>query len=261
MFAVVDIETTGGYSASHKITEIAILIHDGERVVETFETLINPERYITPHISMLTGITNEMVKSAPKFYEVAKEIFLLTQDKVFVAHNVNFDYSFLREEFKSLGGDFNRKRLCTVRLARKAFPGYRSYSLGNICTSLGIQIKNRHRAMGDAEATAILFSKIITEDKDGSIMKIGKKHNAEANLPANLPSEVYKSLPNATGVYYFHDEKGKIIYVGKAIDIKKRIQQHFTAPQGARLNFLDHIHNITYELTVNELVALLFESH
>jgi DNA polymerase III subunit epsilon len=261
VFAIIDIETTGGYSASHKITEIAILIHDGEKVVETFQTLINPEKYISPHITMLTGITNDMVKNAPKFYEVAKEIYLLTEDKIFVAHNVNFDYSFIREEFKSLGAEFNRKRLCTVRLARKIFPGYRSYSLGNICSSLGITIKNRHRAMGDAEATTILFSKMIENDKEQLILKSSKGIISEGNLPSNLPAEVYRNLPQETGVYYFHDEKGKVIYVGKAINIKKRIQSHFTGPKGSRLSFLDKIHNITFELTGTELIAFLFESH
>ncbi|MFN6039785.1 MAG: exonuclease domain-containing protein [Bacteroidota bacterium] len=261
MFAVVDIETTGGGASYHKITEIAILIHDGKRVVRTFETLINPERYISPHITMLTGISNEMVRDAPKFYEVAKEIFLLLQDKIFVAHNVNFDYSFIREEFKSLGGDFSLRKLCTVRLSRKLFPGFPSYSLGNLCGSLGIPLKNRHRAMGDAAATAELFSRLIEKDEEGEVLKMGRKIFSESNIPANLSSEVFQSLPSSTGVYYFHDSKGKVIYVGKANDIKKRIQQHFTISSEHRLDFLEKIHNITFQLTGTELIALLLESH
>ena len=261
MFAIVDIETTGGNSGAHKITEIAILLHDGEKVVKTYETLINPERYISPHITMLTGISNEMVKDAPKFYEVAKDIYLLLQDKIFVAHNVNFDHGFIREEYRSLGGDFNPRRLCTVRLSRKIFPGLPSYSLGNLCGSLGIAIKNRHRAMGDAAATAELFSRIIEKDNDGEILKMRKKLFSEAALPANLPAGIFRGLPSSTGVYYFHDSKGKVIYVGKAIDIKKRIQQHFTSSSDYRLDFLEKIHDITYQLTGTELIALLFESH
>ena len=261
MFAIVDIETTGGNASSHKITEIAILIHDGEKVLQTFETLINPERYISSHITMLTGISNEMVRNAPKFYEVAKDIFLLLQDKVFVAHNVNFDYSFIREEFRSLGGDFSAKKLCTVRLSRKTFPGFPSYSLGNLCGSLGIEIKNRHRAMGDAAATAELFSMIFKKDAEGELMQLRRRLFSDSNLPANLSSEVFRSLPTETGVYYFHDNKGKVIYVGKANDIRKRVQQHFTLSSEHRLDFLEKIHNITFQLTGTELIALLLESH
>ena len=261
MFAIVDIETTGGNASSHKITEIAILIHDGEKVIETFETLINPERYISPHITMLTGISNEMVKSAPKFYEVAKEVFLMLQDKIFVAHNVNFDYGFVKEEFKKLGGEFSAKKLCTVRLARKIFPGFPSYSLGNLCGSLGIGIQNRHRAMGDAAATAVLFSKLIDKDPEGEIVKMRRRLFQDSYIPPNLPTEIFRNLPSETGVYYFHDKQGKIIYVGKANDIKKRIQQHFASYGDYRLDFLEKIHHITFQLTGTELIALLLESH
>ena len=261
MFAIVDIETTGGFSAAHKITEIAILIHDGEKVVQVFESLIHPERYISPHISMLTGITNEMVREAPKFYEVAKEIFLMTQDKIFVAHNVNFDYSFLKQEFQQLGGTFDRQRLCTVKLARQIFPGQKSYSLGKLCASLGIPLRNRHRAMGDAEATAVLFSKMVNEDPEKRILNSARKLNFGCTLPPSLPADVFRNLPLATGVYYFHDERGQVIYVGKAKEIKKRIQQHFSGAAGAKIDFQERIHNITFQLTGTELIALLLESY
>ena len=261
MFAIIDIETTGGYGCGNRITEIAILIHDGKKVVKTFQTLINPEVAIPPNITRLTGISNEMVKNAPKFYEVAKEIYFLTQDKIFVAHNVNFDYSFIREEFKMLGSDFNRKKLCTVSLARKIFPGYKSYSLGNICSSLGIVIKNRHRAMGDAKATAILFSQMVANDNEKFILKSANAIDVEGNIPANVAVEAYRKLPQETGLYYFHDAHEKIIYIGKAVNIKKRIQSHFNGQQGSKLNFLDKIYNITFSLTGTELIALLFESH
>ena len=159
-FAIVDIETTGGFGAKNKITEIAIIIHDGENEVERFSTLVDPQSFIPKNITALTGITNEMVAEAPPFYEVAKRVWEMTENRVFVAHNVGFDYNIIRNEFKELGAKFQRKKLCTIRLAKKVFPGKSSYSLGVLCESLGIPLSNRHRALGDTEATAILFKRM-----------------------------------------------------------------------------------------------------
>ncbi len=261
MYAIVDIETTGGSSPYHKITEIAILLHDGNKVVDTYQTLINPERSLPPFITSLTGITNEMLQEAPKFYEVARDIFKFTENAVFVAHSVNFDYNFIRDEFKSLGGDFRRKKLCTVRLSRKIFPGYRSYSLSSLCSRLGVQNNARHRAFGDAEATAKIFDLLLLNDADGVISKSLKKESREAILPPNLPKEIFEKLPEETGVYYMHNEKGKVIYVGKAINIKSRIYSHFTGSDKTKITFKDSIHDISFTLTGTELIALLLESH
>src|SRR5690606_25530615 len=140
MYAIVDIETTGGSSRIEKITEIAVIQHDGSNITDEFVTLVNPERNIPYYITSLTGITNEMVADAPRFFEVAKKIIELTEGRIFVAHNVRFDYSFIREEFKSLGYNYKRNLLDTVALGRKLLPGHRSYSLGNICRDLGIEI-------------------------------------------------------------------------------------------------------------------------
>ncbi len=259
-YAIIDIETTGSYSAAHSITEVAILIHDGERVVDSFQSLVRPQGFISPYVSRLTGITNEMVADAPPFHEIAKKIWTITEGAVFVAHSVGFDYSFIRDEFKSLGADFKRQKLCTVRLSRKIFPGYSSYSLGNICSTLGINIQNRHRAMGDAEATVKLFELCIQNDKEDFIFKSLKKNSREATLPPQITLEVFNKLPEKTGVYYFHDEKGKVIYVGKAINIRKRISQHFSGTAGAKLSFIAAIADITFTLCGTELIALLLES-
>jgi len=140
MFAIVDIETTGGSPKNDQITEIAVFIHDGLTIVEEFVTLVNPEINIPYYITGLTGITNEMVADAPKFYEIARKIVELTEDQIFVAHNVNFDYSFIRYEFKNLGYEFSRKTLDTIRLARQVVPGLPSYSLGKLCASIGIPL-------------------------------------------------------------------------------------------------------------------------
>ena len=258
-FAIVDIETTGSWSASTGITEIAILVHDGKEVVDSFQTLINPGSPVLPYVSRLTGITNEMLRDAPAFPEVAKKIWEMTDDCVFVAHSVNFDYSYLHRAFKELGADFRRKKLCTVRLSRKIFPGYNSYSLGNICSSLGIGFNDRHRAMGDAKATVKLFEHCLAHDKEDIVNSSLKRNSKEAMLPPHLPREVYEALPEKTGVYYFHDTGGRIIYVGKAINIRSRIYSHFTG-KGARLAFINSIANITYKICGSELIALLLES-
>jgi len=163
MYAVVDIETSGGRAQVDKITEIAIYIHDGEKIVDEFSTLINPETYIPPFITRLTGINNDMVATAPKFYEVAKKIVLMTEGRLFVAHNAPFDYRFIQEEFKRLGYNYQRQTMCTVRMSRKIIPGVGSYSLGNLCQTLGITINNRHRAAGDALATTRLLELLLVK--------------------------------------------------------------------------------------------------
>ncbi len=157
MFVIIDIETTGNNCKFSSITELAVYKHNGQKITNHYSTLINPGIDIPYYITKLTGIDNEMVKNAPKFHEVAKIIVELTAGQTFVAHNVKFDYGFLKEEFSRLGYNFNRKTLCTVQLARKLLPGYRSYSLGKLCSDLGIEINGRHRASGDALATVKLL--------------------------------------------------------------------------------------------------------
>ncbi len=169
MYSIVDIETTGGVKGPTRITEIAIFRHDGQRVVDSFQSLVNPQTSIPPFITRLTGIDNRMVRHAPTFDEIADSVRALTRDAWFVAHNVNFDYNFLKKEFQWLDEYFDREQLCTVRLSRKIFPGYKSYSLGNICQSLSIDVQNRHRAAGDAEATVKLFEMLLEADRQALI--------------------------------------------------------------------------------------------
>jgi DNA polymerase III subunit epsilon len=262
MYAIVDIETTGGYSQGHRIIEIAIIIHDGKNVVDQFSSLINPEKYIPPFITSLTGISNDMVSGAPKFFEIAKDVYQLLENKVFVAHNVGFDYSFIHDEFRSLGSSLAMKKLCTVKLSRKIIPGLPSYSLGNLCGNLGIHIDNRHRAFGDANATAKLFEILLAKDVSKFIEKSLKKSTREAILPQHLNFETVQDLPEAPGVYYFIDQKGKIIYIGKAKNIRKRILSHFsgTSKGLVKQNFINEICEVKYDLCGNELIALLHES-
>ena len=262
-YAIVDIETTGGYAAGNGITEISIQVHDGQKVVKRFETLINPQQPIPYFIKGLTGIDDAMVADAPLFSEVAPSIYDTLQDCVFVAHSVNFDYSFVKHALQDCGFDLNLKKLCTVRLSRKIIPGLPSYSLGKICAYLGIEIENRHRAGGDAEATVKLFEILLQRDAENVISKSLKRNSKEQALPPNLPREHFEKLPNEPGVYYFHNQKGKIVYVGKAVDIKKRVSSHFSnnSPNKQKQDFLRSIHGITYEPCGNELMALILESH
>jgi DNA polymerase-3 subunit epsilon len=261
-YAIVDIETTGGNPSRDKITEIAIVIHDGQQIIDEFQSLINPERYIPAGITELTGITQEMVDSAPKFFEVAKQIVEMTQGAVFVAHNVRFDYGFIKKEFSRLGYAYTRQQLCTVRMSRKSFPGLRSYSLSNLIRHFNIPIEGRHRAMGDVKATVQLFEHILEKERDGSEIKdminLGIK---ESLLPPGIDMDQIHALPESCGVYYLHDQDGNVAYVGKSINIKKRVADHFANlnKKGGKVHRI--VRDISFEETGSELIALLLESY
>ncbi|HLT34508.1 MAG TPA: exonuclease domain-containing protein [Aquaticitalea sp.] len=256
-YTIIDVETTG---RGNKITEISIFKHDGNNVVEEFTTLVNPEALIPDYITALTGIDNAMVANAPTFREIADAILLITKDSIFVAHNVNFDYNVIRNEFKSIDIDFRRKKLCTVRLSRTLFSGFRSYSLGKLCNSLNIDIVSRHRARGDAEATVTLFENILAHEKsNAAITAFLKKTSKEATLPPHLESQVFNDIPNAPGIYYFKNKKGKIIYVGKAINLKKRVLGHFYNKSEKELNLCRETADIDFELSGSDLIARLME--
>lgn len=262
LYAIVDIETTGGYASAHGITEIAVYVHDGEKVTRHFESLINPRQPIPGYIQALTGINDAMVASAPVFEEVAQELHEILKENIFIAHNVNFDYSFVKHHLKSAGYDLASKKLCTVRLGRKVFPGLPSYSLGNLCRELKIEIDNRHRAGGDAKATVRLFELMLANDAQTHIEHMLKRASGEQWLPVHLPKAAIDALPTGPGVYYFHDKKDKIIYVGKAINIRKRVTGHFTQndAERKRQNLYRHIHKISFSECANELQALVLES-
>ncbi|WEK20880.1 MAG: exonuclease domain-containing protein [Candidatus Pedobacter colombiensis] len=262
LYAVVDIETTGGFASGNGITEISILVHDGQGVVDTFETLINPEQDIPAYIESLTGISNDMVVAAPVFKAVAAQIYELLHDKIFVAHNVNFDFSFVRHQLMQCGYELNSRKLCTVRLSRKIWPGHGSYSLGKLCAARGISLNNRHRAGGDAAATAILLTRLIADDAENIIAQTLKKFSKEQALPPNLPKSQIDRLPSVPGVYYFKDQKGKVIYIGKAKSIKKRVCSHFTGNNAGkqRQDFLQHIYTVDFEVCGTELMAFILEA-
>lgn len=259
-FAIVDIETTGSHASGSRMTEIAIIIHNGKKIIDRYETLINPNCPIPYNIQILTGISPEMVENAPLFEDIAEDIFHLLQGKIFVAHNVNFDFSFIVKELKQAGYEWQAPKLCTVRLARKIIPGYKSYSLGKLCAQLDIPIQNRHRAMGDTEATVKLFEMLLKKDEENYILQSIKK-NTEHRLPPQVSGEAFAKIPETTGIYLFRDKKGKIIYIGKALNIKKRILSHFTGSSSSlqRQEFIKNICSIDFQESGTELMALLME--
>jgi DNA polymerase III subunit epsilon len=262
MYAIVDIETTGGYAAANGIIEISIQVFDGGQVTEVFESLVNPGQPIPGYIQAFTGISNDMVADAPAFEAIAQQVFTLLQGNIFVAHNVNFDYSFLKSHLEACGYALNEKKLCTVRLSRQIFPGLPSYSLGKLCRSLEIRLDNCHRAGGDAGATVTLFKMLLDNDKEGCIPASLLRNSKEQVLPPNVPREHFQKLPSCPGVYYFHDNKGKVIYVGKAKNIKKRVNSHFTTNSDGRQrqNFLRHSFSISFKECATELMASILEA-
>ncbi len=261
MYTIVDIETTGNGIKGNKITEISIFKYDGYEIVDEFTSLVNPECDIPYFITGLTGIDNQMVRDAPTIDQITDKIIEITKDTIFVAHSVNFDYNVIKNEFKNLGLDFVRKKLCTVRLSRKLLPGYNSYSLGKLCSSLNIPLTDRHRARGDAHATTLLFQKLLrTKGADIVFKKFLNSRSQEATLPPALDREVYERLPEVPGIYFFKDAKGVIIYVGKAINIKKRVLSHFYDKATKEIAMCQETADIDFEISGSELVALLMES-
>lgn len=259
MYAILDIETTGGQYNEEGITEIAIYKYDGHEVVDQFISLVNPEKPIQPFVVKLTGINNAMLRSAPKFYEVAKRIIEITEGSIIVAHNASFDYRILSTEFRRLGYTFKKPTLCTVELAKKLIPEQPSYSLGKLVRSLGIPIADRHRASGDAMATVKLFKLLLSKDTGKEIVKSFVKTEIKAGLSPKL-LDIVDAVPSKTGIYYIHNEKGDLIYIGKSKNIKKRVNQHFTGSTQKSKKIQRDVYTVTYEETGSELIALLKES-
>lgn len=259
-YAVIDIETTGGNPKTEKIIEIAIYIHNEKEVIDKFVSFVNPERNVPFFITKLTGINNEMLAGAPKFYEIAKKIVEITENRIFVAHNASFDYAFVKNEFKQLGFDYNRDKLCTVQLSRKYIPGHNSYSLGKICKDLGITIDGRHRAAGDAFATCKLFDIILENAGEIPLDKniaSGYTYRAFEGTPL---SEKFDSLPRETGVYYFYDNQNRLIYIGKSKNIRTRVLNHLNNLTKRAQEMKSMLYDVSWELTGSETIALLLEA-
>ena len=260
MYAILDIETTGGKYNEEGITEIAIYQHDGLQVTDQFISLINPERAIQPFVEKLTGINGQMLRSAPRFFEVAKRIIEITENCLIVAHNSDFDYRILRTEFKRLGYNFERNSLCTVSLSQELLPGMESYKLGKLVRSLGIPISDRHRAQGDALATVKLFELLLEKDSNKQIFKSRIKALHTHQVPSKYLS-IIEELPTTTGVYYLHNTVGDVLYIGKSKNIQKRVRTHLTGTDRKSKKIQKKLHKVNFETTGSELIALLKEQH
>ncbi len=261
-FAIIDVETTGGVNKG-RMTEVCIILVKNGKRINTYSSLINPQCLIPHTITALTGIDNELVASAPVFAGIAQEINEFTKDAVFVAHNVNFDFGFFKKEFAGLGIAYLRKKLCTVRLSRKLIPGLPSYSLGRLTSAIGITLTGAHRAEADTLATVELFKKLLIIDAASGYQTILHSLDVtskEATLPPHLPAKDIAMLPETPGTYFFKNEAQKVIYVGKAKNIKSRVLSHLYSKLSKEIALAQETHHIDFEETGNELTALLLES-
>ena len=258
MYAIIDIETTGGQFNKEGITEIAIYKFDGVEIVDQFISLVNPEIPIQPFVVKLTGINNAMLRQAPKFYEIAKRIIEITEGCILVAHNASFDYRILRLEFDRLGYKFKKSTLCTVEMSKVLLPDAQAYSLGKLVRSLGIPIADRHRASGDAMATLKLFKLLLDKDIDKKIVKQQVKDEVQQGISPKL-FDILESIPSSIGLFYIHNDKGNIIFIGKSNNIRKKLNQIFTADTKIAKRIQKEVYTVTYEETGNELIAQLKE--
>lgn len=259
MYAIVDVETTGGKFNEEGITEVAIYRFDGHEIVDQFASLINPEQAIQPFVVKLTGINNNMLVNAPKFFEVAKRIIEIMDGAILVAHNANFDHRMLRLEFERLGYDFDVQTLCTVELAQKLMPEQESYSLGKLVRSLGIPMTDRHRATGDALATVKLFKLLLNKDTSKDILKQSLKSFPKSLVAPNLKSMLEK-VPTTTGLYYLYDDKDDLIYIARSRNIKKNLTQLFTSERRRSIEITRLVHDVKFEKTGSDLISILKEN-
>ena len=261
-FAVIDIETTGGLVKRDRIIEIAIILMEDERIIDQYSTLINPGRSIPYNITQITGINDEMVAGAPYFFEVARDIVEWTDGHVFVAQNVRFDYGFIRREFEQLGYTYTRRQLCTSRLSRRLLPDLKHYGLDPLTRHFGIEIKNRHRAFDDAYATAELLGKLLQmQDSTKKIHQLVNQGIKESKLPPGITLDRLHGLPEECGVYYLHDASGETVYIGKSINIKKRLFEHFAEISNKGTLMEQYVRDFTFTITGSELIALILESN
>ena len=256
MYAIIDIETTGGKFDSESITEIAILKYDGEKILDQFSSLVNPEKEIDSFVKKLTGINNQMLKNAPKFFNIAKRIINITDDCVLVAHNASFDYRVLKTEFRRLGYNYNKKTICTVNLSKKLIPNKSSYSLGKLTKNLGIPLKRNHRALDDAIATFNLFKLLQDHDLEKKILKKEIKNLRLNSVSINILKYIDK-IPSKIGIYYFYNEKKEIVFIGMSSNLKKKVLNHFIKNDKKSNDIIKKIKTISFSLTGNKIIAVL----
>ncbi|MBY0310359.1 3'-5' exoribonuclease [Patescibacteria group bacterium] len=261
-YVFVDVETTGASAINGQIIEIGIIRVENGSIVETFQTLIQPDRPISNLITQITGITIDDLAGKPTFDEVALHIQELLSDAIFVAHNARFDYGFVKNEFKRLNIAWDAKTVCTVKVSRALYPNQRSHSLATIIATHTIPVLARHRAFDDAEVMLKFLQRAELDHSSDTVRAVISTALGSHSLPATIDSEMIKALPHAPGVYFFYDKDDALLYVGKSVDIKNRVRSHFTqahtSTKEAVLTQL--VSHIDYETTSGELSALLREA-
>lgn len=258
IYSIIDVETTG---QTNRITEISIFKYDGNKVIDEYTTLVNPGEVIPVYVTVLTNIDNATVANAPYFKDIAQSVLDFTKDTVFVAHNVNFDYKMIGGEFKRLGLSFNRDKLCTVRLSRALFKGLPSYSLGKLCKSLNIPLKDRHRARGDAEATVVLFQKLLNQEDALFVFESHLLAGKKNLLPkgSNLRAADFDKLPNHVGIYILYNSSNDVIFVGRAKNIKKSVLNIFNSKKKKDVDMCAEVVSVDFKCSGHDAIAQLME--
>jgi DNA polymerase-3 subunit epsilon len=256
----VDIETTGGSYRNSRVLEVAAIRYEAGAITREFSTLINPETYIPTSITRLTGITDADVTDAPTFGDIADELADVMDGAVFIAHNVRFDYSFLKNEFAMLGMTFSPKLLCTVRLSRALYAHEKGHSLAKLIERHNIPVAARHRALDDA-AAMMYFTQLAFDEHGSELFNQAVARQLKTQyLPPNLDIEELNVIGNVPGVYIFKDESHQPLYVGKSISLKKRVLSHFQDVSSREVKISQLVHHVQTIPTGSELAALILES-
>jgi DNA polymerase III subunit epsilon len=260
--ACVDLETTGGTAAEHRITEVGIVLLEDGAVVEEWSSLVNPCQRIPPMIQSFTGITNEMVADAPTFADLRSEIRMRLEGRLFVAHNVRFDYGFIRSEFRRAGEKFSAPVLCTVRLSRALFASHNRHNLDVLIDRWGLECGQRHRALGDAAVLPGLLAAFEGALGADRVQEAVESTRFESRLPPHLPADLADDLPEGPGVYLFRGEGGALLYVGKSRNLRSRVLDHFAASHRSSKDakLAQQVRDVEWIETGGELGALLVES-
>jgi len=260
--AFVDIETTGGSHFKSRVLEVGVVRVENGRVAAKYQTLLHPDEEIPTFITGLTGITDDDVAGAPRFAQIADDLAEVLDGAVFVAHNVRFDYSFLKMEFERLGASFHPPLLCTVRLSRWLFPQYRTHKLADLIERHGLLAPARHRAYDDAHCLWQFYQLVMREfDLDAIETAVRAQLGSQA-LPSQLDPVQMEALPEGPGVYIFEDDEGTPLYVGKSVNVRRRVMSHFAADfeHGSEMKLAQTVRRLRAIATHGELSALLLES-
>ena len=260
---ILDCETTGGRAKYHRIIEIGLLIIENGRLIETWQSFINPQSIVPNHIQKLTGISPKMVENAPKFGEISEILHEKLKERTLVAHNARFDYSFLKSEFERVGIAYSTKPLCSVKISRNLYPQFKRHGLSEIIRRFDLNIENRHRALDDAQMIYGFFIKTSAIYSPQEISACCKQLLKRPSLPPLLDPDEINKIPNTAGVYYFYSQQGELLYVGKSVNLRNRVLSHFSSDykNSKEFQMSQKTAHINFETTPSDFGAQIRESH